>query len=79
MSILITVGFFFIFQSEAMEKGKHSDVYFPLLRRLLTYAYNSNIHIPNVDVLLNDEINWLKRVRVRYSDYLFLIFRLFYC
>nr|CAC38831.1 putative ubiquitin-specific protease [Mus musculus] len=54
---------FTILGGAANEKGKHSDVYFTLLRRLLTYAYNSNIQVPNVDVLLNDEIDWLKRVR----------------
>ncbi|ERE73744.1 putative ubiquitin carboxyl-terminal hydrolase FAF-X isoform 2 [Cricetulus griseus] len=49
--------------STATERGKHSDDYFTLLRRLLTYAYNSRILVPNADVLLNDEIDWLKRVR----------------
>uniref|UniRef100_A0A8C6HIE9 ubiquitinyl hydrolase 1 n=1 Tax=Mus spicilegus TaxID=10103 RepID=A0A8C6HIE9_MUSSI len=54
---------FTILGGAANENGKHSDVYFTLLMRLLTYAYNSNIQVPNVDVLLNDEIDWLKRVR----------------
>ncbi|CAH7488181.1 probable ubiquitin carboxyl-terminal hydrolase FAF-X [Phodopus roborovskii] len=54
---------FTILGSTATERGKHSDDYFTLLRRLLTYAYNSNILVPNADVLLSDEIDWLKSVR----------------
>ncbi|KAL1764553.1 putative ubiquitin carboxyl-terminal hydrolase FAF-X, partial [Sigmodon hispidus] len=54
---------FTILGSTATERGKHSEDYFTLLRRLLTYAYNSSILVPNADVLLNDEIEWLKRIR----------------
>ncbi|ELK07136.1 Putative ubiquitin carboxyl-terminal hydrolase FAF-X [Pteropus alecto] len=32
-------------------------------KHLLNYAYNSNINIPNAEVLLNNEIDWLKRIR----------------
>lgn len=52
------------FQSTARERAKHSGDYFTLLRHLLNYAYNSNINVPNAEVLLNNEIDWLKRIRV---------------
>lgn len=55
-----------LFQSTARERAKHSGDYFTLLRHLLNYAYNSNINIPNAEVLLNNEIDWLKRIRVSY-------------
>uniref|UniRef100_A0A673U6K4 ubiquitinyl hydrolase 1 n=1 Tax=Suricata suricatta TaxID=37032 RepID=A0A673U6K4_SURSU len=50
-------------KSTARERAKHSGDYFTLLRHLLNYAYNSNINIPNAEVLLNNEIDWLKRIR----------------
>ncbi|KFO22512.1 Putative ubiquitin carboxyl-terminal hydrolase FAF-Y [Fukomys damarensis] len=34
-----------------------------LLQCPSNYAYNSNINVPNADVLLNNEIDWLKRIR----------------
>ncbi|XP_057352255.1 probable ubiquitin carboxyl-terminal hydrolase FAF-X isoform X2 [Manis pentadactyla] len=54
---------FTVLESTAGEAGRHSDDYFTLLQHLLNYAYNSNINVPNADVLLNDEIVWLKRIR----------------
>lgn len=51
-------------QSTAKERAKHAGDYFTLLRHLLNYAYNSNINLPNAEVLLNNEIDWLKRIRV---------------
>lgn len=54
----------FVFQSTAKERAKHAADYFTLLRHLLNYAYNSNINLPNAEVLLNNEIDWLKRIRV---------------
>ncbi len=53
-----------LFQSTAKERAKHAGDYFTLLRHLLNYAYNSNINLPNAEVLLNNEIEWLKRIRV---------------
>lgn len=53
-----------MFQSTAKERAKHAADYFTLLRHLLNYAYNSNINLPNAEVLLNNEIDWLKRIRV---------------
>uniref|UniRef100_H2M4X8 ubiquitinyl hydrolase 1 n=1 Tax=Oryzias latipes TaxID=8090 RepID=H2M4X8_ORYLA len=47
----------------AKERAKHAGDYFTLLRHLLNYAYNSNINLPNAEVLLNNEIDWLKRIR----------------
>lgn len=55
-----------LFQSTAKERAKHAGDYFTLLRHLLNYAYNSNINLPNAEVLLNNEIDWLKRIRVEY-------------
>lgn len=52
-------------QSTAKERAKHAGDYFTLLRHLLNYAYNSNINLPNAEVLLNNEIDWLKRIRVQ--------------
>uniref|UniRef100_A0A0D9S0E2 ubiquitinyl hydrolase 1 n=1 Tax=Chlorocebus sabaeus TaxID=60711 RepID=A0A0D9S0E2_CHLSB len=54
---------FTILGSTARERGKYSDDYFTLLRHLLNYAYNGNINIPNAEVLLVNEIDWLKRIR----------------
>ncbi|KAG8511338.1 putative ubiquitin carboxyl-terminal hydrolase FAF-Y [Galemys pyrenaicus] len=54
---------FTILGSSAREKGKDSGDYFTLLRHLLNYAYNSNINVPNTEVLLNNEIDWLKRIK----------------
>ncbi|KAG2456362.1 USP9X hydrolase, partial [Polypterus senegalus] len=50
-------------KSTARERAKHAGDYFTLLRHLLNYAYNSNINLPNAEVLLNNEIDWLKRIR----------------
>uniref|UniRef100_A0A8C1LPE6 USP domain-containing protein n=1 Tax=Cyprinus carpio TaxID=7962 RepID=A0A8C1LPE6_CYPCA len=52
-----------LFQSTAKERAKHAGDYFTLLRHLLNYAFNSNINLPNAEVLLNNEIDWLKRIR----------------
>lgn len=57
--------FVLFFQSTAKERAKHAGDYFTLLRHLLNYAYNSNINLPNAEVLLNNEIDWLKRIRVQ--------------
>ncbi|XP_059944215.1 probable ubiquitin carboxyl-terminal hydrolase FAF-X isoform X5 [Mesoplodon densirostris] len=54
---------FTILGSTARQRGKHSGDYFTLLRHLLNYAFNSNINIPNAEVLLNSEIDWLRRIR----------------
>ncbi|XP_069745429.1 ubiquitin carboxyl-terminal hydrolase 9X isoform X3 [Narcine bancroftii] len=54
---------FTVLASTARERAKHSADYFILLRHLLNYAYNSNINLPNAEVLLNNEIDWLKRIR----------------
>ncbi|XP_047391135.1 probable ubiquitin carboxyl-terminal hydrolase FAF-X isoform X5 [Sciurus carolinensis] len=54
---------FTILGSTARERGKYSGDYFTLLRHLLNYAYNSSISVPNAEVLLNNEIDWLKRIR----------------
>ncbi|XP_056321504.1 probable ubiquitin carboxyl-terminal hydrolase FAF-X [Danio aesculapii] len=54
---------FTVLGSTAKERAKHAADYFTLLRHLLNYAYNSNINLPNAEVLLNNEIDWLKRIR----------------
>ncbi|XP_075815088.1 ubiquitin carboxyl-terminal hydrolase 9Y-like [Microtus pennsylvanicus] len=54
---------FTILGSVTTERGKYSEEYFTLLRRLLTHAYSCSVLVPNADVLLSDEIDWLKRVR----------------
>ncbi|XP_051564646.1 probable ubiquitin carboxyl-terminal hydrolase FAF-X isoform X6 [Myxocyprinus asiaticus] len=54
---------FTVLGSTAKERAKHAADYFTLLRHLLNYAFNSNINLPNAEVLLNNEIDWLKRIR----------------
>ncbi|XP_024919431.1 ubiquitin carboxyl-terminal hydrolase 9X isoform X3 [Cynoglossus semilaevis] len=54
---------FTVLGSTAKERAKYAGDYFTLLRHLLNYAYNSNINLPNAEVLLNNEIDWLKRIR----------------
>nr|XP_055125663.1 probable ubiquitin carboxyl-terminal hydrolase FAF-Y isoform X3 [Symphalangus syndactylus] len=54
---------FTILGSTVRERGKYSGDYFTLLRHLLNYAYNGNINIPDAEVLLVSEIDWLKRIR----------------
>nr|XP_029496778.1 probable ubiquitin carboxyl-terminal hydrolase FAF-X isoform X1 [Oncorhynchus nerka] len=54
---------FTVLGSTAKERAKHAGDYFTLLRHLLNYAYNSNINLPNAEVLLNNEIDWLKKIR----------------
>uniref|UniRef100_A0A7N6BM91 ubiquitinyl hydrolase 1 n=1 Tax=Anabas testudineus TaxID=64144 RepID=A0A7N6BM91_ANATE len=54
---------FTVLGSTAKERARHAGDYFTLLRHLLNYAYNSNINLPNAEVLLNNEIDWLKRIR----------------
>ncbi|XP_039510750.1 probable ubiquitin carboxyl-terminal hydrolase FAF-X isoform X2 [Pimephales promelas] len=54
---------FTVLGSTAKERAKRAGDYFTLLRHLLNYAYNSNINLPNAEVLLNNEIDWLKRIR----------------
>ncbi|KAG8450507.1 hypothetical protein GDO86_002966 [Hymenochirus boettgeri] len=61
--ILLVTLLFTVLGSTARERAKHAGDYFTLLRHLLNYAYNSNIIIPNAEVLLNNEIDWLKRIR----------------
>ncbi|XP_067314752.1 ubiquitin carboxyl-terminal hydrolase 9X-like isoform X2 [Pseudorasbora parva] len=54
---------FTVLGSTAKERAKQAGDYFTLLRHLLNYAFNSNINLPNAEVLLNNEIDWLKRIR----------------
>ncbi|XP_058260184.1 probable ubiquitin carboxyl-terminal hydrolase FAF-X isoform X2 [Hemibagrus wyckioides] len=54
---------FTVLGSTAKERAKHAGDYFTLLRHLLNYAYNSNINLPNAEILLNNEIDWLKRIK----------------
>ncbi|XP_076872060.1 LOW QUALITY PROTEIN: ubiquitin carboxyl-terminal hydrolase 9X-like [Brachyhypopomus gauderio] len=54
---------FTVLGSTAKERAAHAADYFTLLRHLLHYAYNSNTNLPNAEVLLNNQIDWLKRIR----------------
>ncbi|XP_075395925.1 ubiquitin carboxyl-terminal hydrolase 9X-like isoform X2 [Tenrec ecaudatus] len=54
---------FTILRSKTRQRAKHSGDCFTLLRHLLNYAYKSSIFIPNAEILLNNEIDWLKRIR----------------
>ncbi|CAB1346501.1 unnamed protein product, partial [Coregonus sp. 'balchen'] len=63
LGVRISTSLFTVLGSTAKERAKHAGDYFTLLRHLLNYAYNSNINLPNAEVLLNNEIDWLKRIR----------------
>ncbi|XP_013401949.1 probable ubiquitin carboxyl-terminal hydrolase FAF-X isoform X1 [Lingula anatina] len=55
---------FTVLQSHAKDYAKQAHDYFQLLCRLLNYAYTqAQAPLPNAEVLLNNEIQWLKRVR----------------
>jgi len=54
---------FTVLTNTAKEFAKQSAEYFQLLCRLLNYACNSAASLPTAEVLLNNEITWLKRVR----------------
>lgn len=47
-----------------MENARNSHEYFQLLCRLLNYAFMSNCPLPTAETLLNNEIAWLKKIRV---------------
>ena len=40
---------------------------FFLFFRLLNYACSTDVNLPNAEVLLNNEITWLKLVRVSFA------------
>ncbi|XP_064639618.1 probable ubiquitin carboxyl-terminal hydrolase FAF-X isoform X3 [Lineus longissimus] len=54
---------FTVLASTAKDQAKQSHEYFQLLCRLLNYACASQTILPNAEVLLNNQITWLKRVR----------------
>ncbi|XP_053404353.1 probable ubiquitin carboxyl-terminal hydrolase FAF-X isoform X2 [Mercenaria mercenaria] len=54
---------FTVLSNLAKDNAKQASEYFQLLCRLLNYACSTDVHLPNAEVLLNNEITWLKRVR----------------
>ncbi|XP_071839115.1 ubiquitin carboxyl-terminal hydrolase 9X-like isoform X3 [Apostichopus japonicus] len=62
LHVLITLSFS-VLQNKVKENFESCGEYFGLLCRLLNYAYQSNNPIPNAEILLNNEIDWLKKVR----------------
>ncbi|XP_066267004.1 ubiquitin carboxyl-terminal hydrolase 9X-like isoform X4 [Branchiostoma lanceolatum] len=54
---------FTVLSGTAKDHARSSTEYFQLLCRLLNYACASNAPLPTAEVLLNNEIQWLKRVR----------------
>jgi ubiquitin carboxyl-terminal hydrolase 9/24 len=52
-------------QTTAKEHAKQSHDYFNLLCRLLSFAAGSEASLSTAENLLNNEIQWLKKVRVR--------------
>ncbi|KAK7089931.1 ubiquitin carboxyl-terminal hydrolase 9X-like isoform X2 [Littorina saxatilis] len=61
--IFIITLLFTVLQSTAKEYAKQSHDYFSLLCRLLSYAAGSEAPLPTSETLLNNEIQWLKKVR----------------
>lgn len=55
----------FIVQTVAKEHAPTSGEFFRLLSRMLNYAHYSGTSIQGVDKLLEVELNWLLKVRVR--------------
>ena len=56
-------------QSKTKEHPSSCSEYFTLLCRLLNYGYVTNSPMPNAEILLNNEIDWLKKVRVSNEYY----------
>ncbi|XP_030838236.1 probable ubiquitin carboxyl-terminal hydrolase FAF-X isoform X3 [Strongylocentrotus purpuratus] len=54
---------FSVLQNKTKEHPGSCSEYFLLLCRLLNYGYVSNSSMPNAEALLNNEIDWLKKVR----------------
>uniref|UniRef100_UPI0035900D99 ubiquitin carboxyl-terminal hydrolase 9X-like n=1 Tax=Myxine glutinosa TaxID=7769 RepID=UPI0035900D99 len=54
---------FTVLGSTVLDRASQSTDYFALLCRLLNYAHISNIALQNAEVQLNNEIDWLKRIR----------------
>ena len=64
LRILLTFVILFIIQNTAKDHAKSCSEYFSLLCRLLNYAFATNTVVPNAEILLNNEIDWLKKIRV---------------
>ncbi|XP_052271352.1 probable ubiquitin carboxyl-terminal hydrolase FAF-X [Dreissena polymorpha] len=54
---------FTVLSNLAKENATQACEYFQLLCKLLNYACSTDVNLPNAEVLLNNEITWLKRVR----------------
>ena len=53
-------------QTTVKENAEKSNEYFYLLCTLLNCAFNNGVTISNTEALLNNEINWLKKVKEAY-------------
>lgn len=58
-----TTLLFTVLSSVVMENAEQCSEYFILLSRLLSFASASNIPLNTAEVLLNNEISWLKNVK----------------
>lgn len=54
---------FTVLSTTVKDNAKQSHEYFHLLCRLLNHAFTSEVSLPNSEVLLNNEISWLKKIR----------------
>ena len=59
---------FSVLQTTAREHAKNSHEFFQLLCRLLNFATTSSCALPSAETLLTNEINWLKKARVKYLN-----------
>ena len=65
---------FSVLHNKVPENAKHSQEFFQLLCRLLNFAATSNARLSSAESLLLNEINWLKKARVRHLVWFFTLF-----
>ncbi|XP_071799117.1 ubiquitin carboxyl-terminal hydrolase 9X-like isoform X1 [Asterias amurensis] len=54
---------FTVLPSTAKDHSKHCSEYFSLLCRLLNYAFATSTAMSQAEILLNNEIDWIKKIR----------------
>lgn len=57
---------FSVLNNMVLENARNSHEYFQLLCRMVNYAFISGCPIADAELLLNNEITWLKKIRVSY-------------
>ena len=62
--LIVSIRFFFFFQTVAKDHAPTSGEFFRLLARLLNHTHQMQIPIQGVNKLLELELKWLLNVRV---------------